>query len=46
MNSGGGDGMEDAARWAGEVMAKNARLDDAKEGFSAFLEKRKPVWKT
>ncbi|PRP78759.1 hypothetical protein PROFUN_00932 [Planoprotostelium fungivorum] len=46
MREGGGDGMEAAVKWAGEIMARNAKLDDAKEGFSAFLEKRKPSWKT
>lgn len=28
-----------------EVMVANARLDDAQEGMSAFLEKRKPQWR-
>ncbi|KAI6367763.1 hypothetical protein MCOR25_004839 [Pyricularia grisea] len=41
-----GDGLEDALRWAGEVMALHARGGDAREGMAAFLEKRKPVWKT
>lgn len=27
------------------IMASNAAADDAQEGMSAFLEKRKPVWK-
>jgi enoyl-CoA hydratase/carnithine racemase len=27
------------------VMARNAMLQDAQEGISAFLDKRKPVWK-
>ncbi|KAI6441160.1 hypothetical protein MCOR22_006725 [Pyricularia oryzae] len=41
-----GDGLEDALRWAGEVMALHARAGDAREGMAAFLGKRKPVWKT
>ena len=28
-----------------EVMITNLFAEDAREGFSAFLEKRKPVWK-
>lgn len=42
----GGDGYEDAASWAGRVMALHARGADAKEGIAAFTEKRKPVWQT
>ncbi|PPJ57285.1 hypothetical protein CBER1_09013 [Cercospora berteroae] len=38
----GGDGYEDAVEWAGRMMALHARSDDAKEGISAFFEKRKP----
>lgn len=42
----GGDGYEDAARWAAGVMALHARGDDAREGMRAFLSKGKPEWKT
>ncbi|KAK2728940.1 enoyl-hydratase isomerase [Colletotrichum kahawae] len=42
----GGDGYEDAAGWAGRVMALHARAHDAREGIAAFTEKRKPSWKT
>ena len=42
----GGDGYEEAVEWTGRVMALHARGDDAREGMSAFLEKRKAVWVT
>ncbi|KAL3296075.1 enoyl-CoA hydratase/isomerase [Colletotrichum asianum] len=42
----GGDGYEDAASWAGRVMALHARAADSREGIAAFTEKRKPSWKT
>tara|TARA_B100001123_G_C15340828_1_gene1034799 strand:- start:4216 stop:5013 length:798 start_codon:yes stop_codon:yes gene_type:complete len=38
-------GMREAYAYTGEVMARNMMADDAQEGFSAFLEKRQPVWK-
>ena len=34
-----------AYKYTSEVMTKNAMALDAKEGISAFLEKRKPKWK-
>ncbi|MFZ6005660.1 MAG: enoyl-CoA hydratase [Actinomycetota bacterium] len=39
-------GLEQAVAYglATEVMTKNAATDDAHEGISAFLEKRKPTW--
>ena len=40
------DAYEDAVSWTGRVMAIHARGADAKEGFNAFFEKRKPEWKT
>ncbi|KAK4501609.1 hypothetical protein PRZ48_007418 [Zasmidium cellare] len=42
----GGDGYEEAVSWAGRVMALHARSTEAKEGISAFFEKRKSTWKT
>ena len=34
----------DAYNYASEVMVHNMLNTDAKEGISAFLEKRKPNW--
>ena len=36
----------DAYRFAGKVMVDNLLTADAKEGITAFLEKRPPVWTT
>ncbi|KAM5345953.1 hypothetical protein ACJ41O_011814 [Fusarium nematophilum] len=41
---GEGDGFEEAARWAGKVMALHAKSEDAKEGIEAFIEKKEPGW--
>jgi enoyl-CoA hydratase/carnithine racemase len=38
-------GLEEAYRYAGNVMACNMMAEDAAEGIDAFLAKRKPVWK-
>lgn len=40
------DDYEAAAHWAGGVMAMHAQSEDAKEGMSAFVEKKTPKWKT
>ena len=37
--------LSKAYKYTSEVMTKNAMELDAKEGISAFLEKRKPDWK-
>ena len=37
--------LEEAYRYASEVMSENMMALDAKEGISAFLEKRSPEWK-
>eukprot|EP01112_Ceratiomyxa_fruticulosa_P010611 TRINITY_DN2817_c0_g1_i1.p1 TRINITY_DN2817_c0_g1~~TRINITY_DN2817_c0_g1_i1.p1 ORF type:complete len:301 (+),score=62.55 TRINITY_DN2817_c0_g1_i1:99-1001(+) len=36
----------DAMSYASNVMVDNLKLSDANEGISAFLEKRKPEWKS
>ncbi|RYP75523.1 hypothetical protein DL771_002408 [Monosporascus sp. 5C6A] len=42
----GGDGYEDAAKWAARVMALHAKCVDAEEGIRSFFEKREPKWKS
>ena len=37
--------MKDAYNYTSKVMTENAMALDAKEGISAFLEKRNPNWK-
>ena len=37
--------LRKAYEYTSEVMTKNAMEMDAEEGISAFLEKRKPIWK-
>jgi len=36
--------FEDAMHFLGDELKKNLRLNDSREGISAFLEKRLPVW--
>jgi len=36
--------LEEAYRYAGEVMTKNMLAHDAEEGIDAFLERREPTW--
>jgi enoyl-CoA hydratase/carnithine racemase len=36
--------LQDAYRYAGEVMTKNMLAHDAGEGIDAFLERREPAW--
>jgi len=38
-------GLEDAYAYASEVMLQNMLAADADEGISAFVEKRKPMWR-
>jgi len=37
--------LEEAYKYTSEVMSENMMALDAKEGISAFIEKRKPIWK-
>lgn len=38
-------GLDEAYAYASEVMVENMLAADAEEGISAFIEKRKPVWR-
>ncbi len=38
-------GLGDAYEYASELVVRNMLAEDAVEGISAFIEKRKPVWK-
>jgi enoyl-CoA hydratase/carnithine racemase len=40
------DGFQKATRWASDAMVLHAGSREAREGMSAFLEKRKPKWST
>ena len=37
-------GLDDAYRYAAEVMTRNMLARDAAEGIDAFLGKRQPAW--
>ena len=37
--------LADAYDYAGRVMAENMMAEDAREGISAFLQKREPKWR-
>lgn len=37
--------IDAAYSYAGNVMKKNLEMRDAREGISAFIEKRRPIWK-
>jgi enoyl-CoA hydratase/carnithine racemase len=37
--------LDKAYKYTSEIMSKNMMILDAKEGISAFLEKRIPNWK-
>ena len=37
--------LEEAYKYTSEIMSENMMTLDAKEGISAFLEKRTPSWK-
>lgn len=46
VREGGGDGYEEAVRWAGEAMVCHAEGGEAAEGMEAFLGKRRAEWMT
>ena len=37
--------LNEAYKYTSQVMAENMMTKDAEEGITAFLEKRKPIWK-
>ncbi len=37
--------LDKAYKYTSQVMSENMMVLDAKEGISAFIEKRKPNWK-
>ena len=37
--------LEKAYKYTSKIMSENMMMHDAKEGISAFLEKRNPIWK-
>ena len=37
--------LVEAYNYTSKIMTENAMAFDAKEGISAFLEKRNPIWK-
>lgn len=37
--------IEEAYQQGKQIMTENLKLDDCKEGFSSFIQKRSPVWK-
>ena len=37
--------LEKAYKYTSKIMSENMMTLDAREGISAFLEKRKPIWK-
>ncbi len=37
--------LEKAYKYTSKIMAENMMTFDAREGISAFLEKRNPIWK-
>ena len=37
--------LEEAYKYTSKLMTENMMFLDAKEGISAFIEKRKPKWK-